>query len=171
MSKLTDKQQAKGRPTKYKEEFNEMAYNACLLGATDATLADIFEVHVDTIYEWKNNHPEFSESIKKGKYIADSAIANSLYQRAIGCTITKQVAIKLTTKKPVINKKTGEAGRGMMQTEEIEIVNLDEQVPPDTTAAIFWLKNRQPREWRDKQEVETTVSVVRVGYEGSDDDD
>ncbi|HQE49834.1 MAG TPA: hypothetical protein PKV93_10855, partial [Fervidobacterium sp.] len=28
-------------------------------------------------------------------------------------------------------------------------------VIPDTTAQIFWLKNRKPHEWRDKREIET----------------
>lgn len=142
-----------GRPTLYNEEYNEQAYKLCLLGATDASLADFFNVHVDTIYEWKNVHPEFSESIKKGKYAADAVIANSLYEKAKGVRISKQVAIKLTTKRPVLNKD-GEPTRQMEQTEEIEIVDVEEDVPPDTTAAIFWLKNRQPKEWRDKQIVE-----------------
>ena len=147
-----------GAPTKYNEAYNEQAYKLCLLGATDATLADFFEVHVDTIYEWKNVYPIFSESIKKGKYSADSSIAQSLYDRAKGCRITKQSAIKLTTKEPVLNAN-GEPTRSMKQTEKIEIVDLEEDVPPDTTAAIFWLKNRQPKEWRDKQIVEHEGSI------------
>lgn len=28
-----------------------------------------------------------------------------------------------------------------------------EHFPPDTTAMIFWLKNRQPDKWRDKRDV------------------
>jgi hypothetical protein len=27
-------------------------------------------------------------------------------------------------------------------------------VPPDTTACIFWLKNRDPQHWRDVQQME-----------------
>lgn len=135
-----------GRPTKYKEEYNDQAYKLCLLGATDAKLADFFGVCVDTINEWKLTYNEFSASIKKGKEYADAVIAESLYNRALGMTINKQVAVKLTEKTP--------DGNGWIhQTEDIKIVTLTEDVPPDPTSVIFWLKNRQPKEWRDKQEV------------------
>ncbi len=147
-----------GAPTKYKEEFNEQAYKLCLLGATDSSLADFFDVCVDTINEWKKVHPEFSVSIKKGKASADAVIANSLFEKAKGCRVSKQVAIKLTTKRPVLNKD-GEPTRQIEQSEDIEIVDVEEDLPPDTVAAIFWLKNRQPKEWRDKQEVELGGNV------------
>jgi len=144
-----------GRPTKYKEEFAEQAKKLCLLGATDAKLADFFDVNVDTIQEWKKTHAEFSDSIKRGKYYADSEIAQSLYDRAKGCVVTIQQAIKLTTKTPDANGK-------ISQTEEIQIVDLDMEQPPDTTAAIFWLKNRQPAEWRDKHDIDSTVSITQI---------
>lgn len=154
---MAKKENKVGRPTAYKDAYNNVVYALCLLGATDAELASQLDVHVDTINEWKKVYPEFSESIKKGKYIADSKIANSLYNRAMGCRISKQQAIKLTTKEPVLNAG-GEPTRSMKQTERIEIVDLEEDVPPDTAAAIFWLKNRQPKEWRDKQEVDHKVA-------------
>lgn len=153
--KVVKKKIKTGRPTLYKKDYAEQVYQLCLMGATDATLADQFNVHIDTIHEWKKKHIEFSDSIKKGKYFADSQIASSLFERAKGLTITKQVAIKLTTKSPILNAE-GEPTRSMEQTERVVIVDLTEHVPPDTTAGIFWLKNRQPKEWRDKQAVELT---------------
>lgn len=138
-----------GRPTLYKEEYNQIAYVLCLRGATDAELADMFEVDESTINNWKIEHVEFLESIKRGKSYADAIIANSLYERAKGCTVKKQVAIKLVTKKPVKNA-AGEPTRIMKSTEKVQVVDLEEQLPPDTTAMIFWLKNRQPKEWREK---------------------
>jgi hypothetical protein len=29
-----------------------------------------------------------------------------------------------------------------------------EHIPPDVTACIFWLKNRDPQHWRDSQQLE-----------------
>lgn len=119
-----------GRPTKYKPEYDEQAYKLCLLGHTDEELASFFEVHVSTIYEWKLTHESFSESIKKGKEFADVDVAQSLYKRATGMTLTKQVF-------------KGES-----------LVEVEDEIAPDTTAMIFWLKNRQPKKWRDKQVTE-----------------
>ena len=56
-----------GRPTKYKEEYNEQAYKLCLLGHTDAEMAEFFEVDVSTIHRWKIDYPEFCDSIKRVK--------------------------------------------------------------------------------------------------------
>lgn len=140
-----------GRPTLYKDEYVDQAYKLCLLGATDEELAGFFEVNEDTIYEWKNKHEEFSDSIKKAKLIADATIANRLFERAKGCVINVQQAIKLTTKEL--------KGDKLEQHEHVEVVDLLQEVPPDTTAAIFWLKNRQPSKWRDKVQTELSGEI------------
>lgn len=72
------------RPTKYQEAYAEQARKLCLLGYTDAELADFFEVSESTINKWKLDYPEFSESIKKGKAVADAEVSDRLYQRAMG---------------------------------------------------------------------------------------
>ena len=123
-----------GRPTKYKKEYCEQAYKLCLLGATDAELADFFEVTESTLNLWKKNHKEFSESLKKGKVVADAEVANKLYKKAVGY---EQEAVKIF----------------QFQGQEV-IVPYIEKYQPDATSAIFWLKNRQRDKWRDKQEVE-----------------
>lgn len=127
-----------GRPSKYKSEFAEQARKLCLLGATDEELADFFEVSSDTIHEWKKVHNEFSESIKKGKIQADSEIADKLYHRASG----------YEHQEDDIRAVNG----------EIVITPTIKHYPPDTTAAIFWLKNRQKAKWRDRQEIDNTSS-------------
>jgi len=131
-----------GRPTDYIEEYNEQAYKLCLLGATDEDLADFFEVTETTINNWKINHPVFFESIKKGKKLADANVADRLYQRAMGFEHPSE-EIK------VVSNGQGEGSK-------IERVPITKVYPPDTTAAIFWLKNRQPKQWREKTEVEAT---------------
>ncbi len=123
-----------GAPTKYKSEYALQGYKYCLLGATDADLATMFEVDEATINRWKKAHKEFCESIKKGKDIADANVADRLYQRALGYE-HKEDYITQYQGMPVI-------------------IPTVKHYAPDPTAAIFWLKNRRPKSWRDKQEVE-----------------
>ena len=73
-----------GRPSDYRDEFPELAYKLCLLGAIDRELADFFEVSEQTINAWKEAHPEFLESLKRGKRYADANVADRLYRRATG---------------------------------------------------------------------------------------
>lgn len=131
-----------GRPTAYKEEYAEQARKLCLLGHTDAEMANFFEVSEQTINAWKHAHPEFLESIKNGKEVADGNVADRLYQRAMGY-VAPDIDIRVI---------------------ENQIVEtpLEKHYPPDTTAAIFWLKNRQKDKWRDKQEVEHTGEVSLI---------
>lgn len=140
-----------GRPTKYKATYCGQVYKLCLLGATDKDISDFFEVTESTLNLWKLTYSRFSEAIKKGKKLADMTVAESLFQRSKGTTVKKQTAIKVKT--------TGTDENGKRYTkEDVQIIDLREQMPPDTTAMIFWLKNRHSKEWRDKQEVEVTVN-------------
>ncbi|WBV60223.1 terminase [Chryseobacterium camelliae] len=143
-----------GRPSDFKSEYLELAYNYCLLGATDKNLATFFNVCEATINNWKNEYPEFLESIKKGKDIADARIASKLFDRAAGAEIQKQQAFK-------VKEILYENGKRVKETEKIEVVDITEVIAPDTTAAIFWLKNRKPEYWKDKQEhiVESSVTM------------
>lgn len=125
-----------GRPSKYKEEFAEQARKLCLLGATDADMARFFEVSEATLNNWKHEHPAFLEALKAGKSLADGVIAESLYQRAKGYSHPEDD----------IRTVSLPAGGGS----EIVITPTIKHYPPDTTACIFWLKNRRPDLWRDK---------------------
>ena len=145
-----------GRPTKYIQEYDDQAYKLCLLGHTDAEMADFFEVTEQTINNWKNAHPSFFESIKRGKEIADVEVVESLRKRALGYKY-KEVHSQSTNK-----------GAGSIDPEEVQdpefivdesngfkqIKVIEKEVAPDVTAQIFWLKNRQSKKWRDKQEVD-----------------
>ena len=42
---------------------------------------------------------------------------------------------------------------------QVTLTPIIKHYPPDTTAAIFWLKNRKTDQWRDKQDVEHSGSV------------
>lgn len=128
-----------GRPTLYKPEYAEQASKLCKLGAIDKELAEFFEVSESTIYEWKNQHDDFSEAIKSGKKIADMNVADRLYQRAMGY------------EHPEVHISNYQGS--------ITQTPIRKVYPPDTVAAIFWLKNRQPEKWRDKTEKALSGSV------------
>jgi len=96
-----------GRPSEFQPEFVARAQKLCLLGYTDAELAESFDVSETTINNWKRRYPEFLVAIKEGKENADAEVASALFERA----------------------KTG-----------------------SDTAAIFWLKNRKSKFWKDRKE-------------------
>ena len=102
-------------------------------GLTDEQIAGNMGISHTTLYEWRKKYPNISEALKKGKEVVDVEVENALYKRAIGYDYeeTTEEQSEDGYKKRVIKK----------------------HMPPDTTACIFWLKNRKPREWRDKQEV------------------
>lgn len=111
-----------------------MAYKLALLGATNEQMADALGISLATLHVWRNKHSEFLDALKNGKEVADSKVADSLYHRAIGYTHPEE---------KIFNN----------QGEIIRAETL-KHYPPDTTAAIFWLKNRDPANWRDVKQVE-----------------
>lgn len=125
-----------GRPSKFKPEFIAQAEKLCKLGATDLEIADFFEVEVRTVYRWKAENEHFCQALKSGKEEADARVERSLFARANGYEHDEvhvsnyQGAITLTPIRKIY--------------------------PPDTTAAIFWLKNRRPEQWRETKAVELT---------------
>lgn len=129
---------ASGRPTDYRPQFAGQAAKLCRLGATDIELADFFEVDVRTIYRWKARRKEFCQAIKTAKEVADERVERSLYAKATGYSFD---SVKILT-----------VAMGNNGGSEVQQVPYREHVPPDTTAAIFWLKNRRPKEWRDRVE-------------------
>lgn len=145
MTKRKPKEQHEkvGRPSKYDPAYCEQAIKLCRLSATDQEMADFFGVSTATFYLWQKEHPEFSEALKEGKAQSDAAVASRLYDRAMGYS-HPAVKIHVTKDGDVIQ------------------VPYTEHYPPDTAAAIFWLKNRQRGKWRDKQEVEHSLDESLV---------
>jgi hypothetical protein len=130
-----------GRPSKYEPEYAEQAAKLCALGATDADLADFFHVNIRTINRWRCEHEEFSQAVKEAKDVANARVERSLYQLAVGYSYDAEK----------IFLPTGAA--------EPVRVPYREHVPPNPTAMIFFLKNRDPGRWRDKQNVEHSVEL------------
>jgi hypothetical protein len=144
------------RPSSYQPEYAAQAEKLCKLGATDLDIANFFEVDVRTIYRWKHEHEVFCQALKRGKDVADDLVEQSLFRRATGYT---HEAVKIF----------------QYEGKSLE-VPYTEHHAPDTTAAIFWLKNRRPDRWRDKREQELTggdggpiliaTGVPRAGRDG-----
>ncbi|MBZ9674540.1 helix-turn-helix domain-containing protein [Mesorhizobium sp. ES1-1] len=132
------KKNAVGRPTDFKPDYVDQAAKLCRLGAIDRDLADFFNVSEVTINAWKKAKPEFLKSINDAKAQADAQVERSLFHRANGYS---HPAVKIFN----------HDGNALT-------VPYMEHYAPDTGACIFWLKNRRPDLWRDKQEVEHSAN-------------
>lgn len=112
-------------------------------GLTDEQIAHNMGISPSTLYEWKNAYSEFSESLKRGKEVVDRQVENALLKRALGYEyeeVSEKYELGILTERKVTKK----------------------QVVPDTTAQIFWLKNRKPADWRDKPEGETEQGGITI---------
>lgn len=105
-------------------------------GLTDEQIANNIGISRSTLFEWRKNNQDISNALKKGKEVVDIEVENALLKRALGYTITLK------------EQKVDKDGC-------VHDLQKDVHIPADTTAQIFWLKNRMTRQWRDKVEVET----------------
>lgn len=135
---------AGGRTSKYDPSMCERVRAMCERGAVDKDIADALGIGLSTLYRWKVELQEFRDALKRGKDVADDVVEAALFRRATGYT---HDAVKIMTVS---------VGDGSSRVEEVPYV---EHYAPDTTAAIFWLKNRRPEAWRDKREVELSGEV------------
>src|SRR5690625_4919125 len=105
-------------------------------GLTDEQIAQNMGISRSTLNEWKNKYQDISDTLKKGKEVVDLQVENALLKRALGYKY---------------DEVTYEFGE--------EVKRVRKEVIPDTTAQIFWLKNRRPDKWRDKQDIEHTGNM------------
>lgn len=109
-------------------------------GLTDEQIAGNMGISRSTLNEWKKNYRDISDTLKKGKEVVDIQVENALLKRALGYSydeVTKEICENAVT--------------GQMEMRVTKVVT--KEVQPDTTAQIFWLKNREPEKWRDRQEM------------------
>lgn len=125
-------------------------------GLTDIQIAQNMGIAERTFYEWVERFPQFAQALKTGKEPVDIQVENALLKSALGYTVTLKKPIKVRTKKQLKDK-------GTIEEEHIEYVEEEVHIPAQTTAQIFWLKNRKPAQWRDKRETEIeTNEPVKV---------
>lgn len=146
-----------GRPSKYESEWKDkliIIEGWARDGLVDEQIAEKMSIHPSTLYDWKKKYPEFSEALKRGKDVIDREVENALLKRALGYEydeVTKERIIKKDMKGDYAIDLQGFPISEMVTTKIVT-----KQVVPDTTAQIFWLKNRKPEQWRDKRETEVT---------------
>jgi hypothetical protein len=130
-------------------------------GATDTDICNGLGISAQTLYTWKGKYPEFAQAIQKGKEIIDIQVENALLKRALGY---KYDEVHFEPQ-PVIFEgkvKLDEFGAPIIKMQPIK--KVIKEVLPDTTAQIFWLKNRKPHVWRDRKHVEANVTTKGFDY-------
>jgi len=138
-----------GRPALYKEwlkpEKLKQISKWAESGLLREDIAKNMGIHVATLYEWQSKYSEFADVLKIATFSADEKIENALYKNGIGYWYKEEVALKI---------KTEYYRKGQKYVKEkIEIVTLNKWHQAETTAQIFWLKNRRRDEWADKYEM------------------
>ncbi len=132
--KRTTSKKKNGRKSLYRPEYADLARKCCaILGATNAQLGEFFNVTERTINNWIAREPAFRAVILPAREQADGNVKQSLYRRAVGYSHPSE--------KIFYDSKAGQLVRA----------TFVEHYPPDTTAQIFWLKNRDPANWRDQR--------------------
>lgn len=114
-------------------------------GLSDEQIASNLNINRCSLYEYKKKYPEFAEVLRRGKDEADMAVVNSLYRSATGFTYYEET--------------TNTIG---------DVVVIQKYAKPNTTAIIFWLKNRMGEQWKDKQEIKQDIQQT-VMFSGEDD--
>ena len=114
-------------------------------GLTDEEISMKCGIDDSTLYRWKNKHEEIREALKKNKEIVDYEVENSLLKKCFGynAKVKKHMKVKRTDYKD---------GYKVKEYEELIEVDDEVHVPADTTALIFWLKNRKSDVWREKRQ-------------------
>ena len=132
---------------KYTEDFPQLAEMYAREGMIEADIAKKLGVSSVTFEDYKNKYPKFLNALKRGKAPIDFEVENSLLKRAMGYDIEE------THKEIVINEK------GEPEVKSIKTVK--KHIPPDTTAIIFWLKNRMKARWRENSNIDLDLKGVR----------
>ncbi|KRL67131.1 hypothetical protein FC85_GL002726 [Lentilactobacillus diolivorans DSM 14421] len=142
-------------------------------GLTDDQIARNAGINRTTLYAWKKKYSDISDTLKKGKEVVDRQVENALFKRATGYVTTDHQYKVVDLDDNVLwarrNKAKNEFKLSHPEAtdddikeyvyehvptrERIELYQNEHTVPPDSTAVIFWLKNRKPNEWRDKREI------------------
>ena len=113
-------------------------------GLINEQIAHNIGIAEGTLYDWQNKYPEIAESLKRGKEVVDRQVENALLKRALGYEYEE-------------TKKIQE--KDLNGKDRVRIEQITKTVIPDTTAQIFWLKNRKPAEWRDRKNIEHEGSI------------
>jgi len=139
-------------------------------GLTDEQIANNLGIGKTAFYKYKKEHVNFANALKKGKEVIDFEVESSLLKRALGyeyTEVTKERIMRKDEKGQPITDIHGFPCYDMVVTKTVK-----KEVVPDTTAQIFWLKNRRPDKWRDKQEMQHSGDMgLNIVVDYGDDDE
>lgn len=164
-AKKKTKKNKKGRPTKYKPEFVQIAGELCQeKGYTIKNLAQHFKVVESSITLWMKEYSDFSAAIKKGRDVFDTQeVEQSLLKRAKGYGYDEITKEPVMVDKGVVDEKDIEEGETVEEAVENSLAVtkvVTKEVAPSEVAIIFWLKNRQPQRWSDKKEIDHRIEGI-----------
>lgn len=128
----------RGPKSKFNDKVRETILRLLKEGKTEAQIADIVGVCTKTISNWKGKHQELLHAVNESKLVADELVEISLYRRALGYTHPEE--------------------KVFLDKGEIVTHQTQKHYPPDTQAAMFWLRNRQPKRWKEKTEGDVNVN-------------
>jgi hypothetical protein len=138
-----------GRETLYNPKIHPLFIKTLAYqGLIESEMAEQMGIALKTLTNWKNKYPEFLRAIKEGKDNPDQKVVHALYENALGG--------EYTTKKPIVVSDGSQIGS------HIEMVEVTERVPANVTAQIYWTKNRLPKEWKDKQDIEHSGTIETI---------
>lgn len=126
-------------------------------GLTDEQIAHNMGITKTTLYDWVKRFPAISHSLKEGKAPVDQEVENALLKRAMGFTYEETT----TDVEQIPTSMTDEDGNPILR-EIVHTKTVTKTALPDVTAQIFWLKNRRPDKWREKQDVQVNAEPVRI---------
>lgn len=173
-----------GRKSKYESHVQDRLFEIqCWArdGLIDEQIANNLGVAYSTFREYVKKYPALSAALKRGKEVIDYQVENALLKRALGYEFEEQTYIsveidreeydlKVELELEIWNAKNPNATQAerdlfilsIPKTKEILEKKVKKQVAPDTTAQIFWLKNRKPSTWRDKQDIEHSGEITNT---------
>lgn len=125
---------------KYNSKYhNDWGWSLAIKGGTNEEIAEAFGIHKRTLIRWMNKYQTLKDRINEGKASADSKVERSLFEMTKGYEVEEEQRV-------LDVNKDGSSKLG-------RIVITKKYVPPNVTAIIFWLKNRDPASWRDRHEL------------------
>ncbi len=140
-------------------------------GYDDCQIAEMLDLNPTYFCTKKLEFPELPKALKKGRQPLEVLVENSLFKRATG------LKVKTTVRKWVV--MPNEDG----EDQNVEVVQETEtELPPDTGAAMAWLKHKKPEMWNiaTKMQMEQDINMngsisidswLDANNEGEDSDD
>lgn len=132
---------------KFDPSFVARAENYAHLGLTEEEMSECFDVSLPAFKRWKAKHPELRSAIKRGGPEATAHVARTMYLNAIGYEHTEDKIVTHRTQ------------RGKLI---VDVIPTVKKYPPNHVSGIFYLKNKDPSRWKDRQELSASDDLKKL---------